>query len=107
MKELPSVTPATSSGAAAMPGMKEERCVCVSVCLCMHVLCMAFYTSSPCSHITPFVSLFSIFSDVGQYVFDPKSTTSSQATRGNYFEQPTGEKEVTAKGKRQRPGNFI
>lgn len=35
---------------------------------------------------------------MGQYVFDPKAATSSQATKGSYFDQPTREKEVTAKG---------
>ena len=43
---------------------------------------------------------FSIFSDVSQYVFDPKAGSSSKATKGGYFDQPSREKEVTTKGQR-------
>ena len=36
---------------------------------------------------------------MGHYVFDPKAASSSQATKGQYFDQSSREKEVTAKGK--------
>lgn len=75
--------------AAAMTDMKEERCV---VCVCEWVLWVPSNQSNTFYH--------SIFADVGQYVFDPKASSSSKVAKGNYFDQPAREKEVTAKGER-------
>ena len=50
------------------------------------------------SIILKFYSVHSIFADVGEYVFDPKADSSSNAAKGAYFDQPAREKEPSAKG---------
>ena len=66
--------------------------MCVCVCVCVR----ADQTNLTLLH----TYCHSIFSDVGHYVFDPKASSSSTVAKGNYFDQPAREKEVTAKGEK-------